>query len=429
MTSLYNALWYPALPFALIAGGGLDAVNRRERMGIAALASNSLGTPRIWLHAASVGEVEAVRPVALGLLGEYPGAMTVVTTMTVTGREAARTRIAGASAFQLAPLDCPTSVRSFLSAVRPHLIIVAETELWPNYLIEGARCGALVAIVNGRVSARSMSRYRYIRPLIAEALAHTHLVMVQTNDDARRFRDLGAPPANVLVTGNTKFNLDDAAPPLRFALEYFCAHRPVLIAGSTAPGEERMVLTAYRNLIERFPSLALIIAPRHLTRASEIEGEIHAAGFACQRASLLPVDDAIGVVNVEPRARDDDAVLLLDTMSELRALYAHSTIAFVGGSISPPRGGQNMAEPAAVAVPVLFGPHYENQQQAGDTILEAGGGRLVEDAAQIESTCAEWLADDDARRAAGANARRAVERLAGGAAATLNHLAALIGKA
>jgi 3-deoxy-D-manno-octulosonic-acid transferase len=143
----------------------------------------------------------------------------------------------------------------------------------------------------------------------------------------------------------------------------------------------------------------------------------------------LPVDDAIGVVNVEPRARDDDAVLLLDTMSELRALYAHSTIAFVGGSISPPRGGQNMAEPAAVAVPVLFGPHYENQQQAGDTILEAGGGRLVEDAAQIESTCAEWLADDDARRAAGANARRAVERLAGGAAATLNHLAALIGKA
>jgi len=428
MTALYNALWYPALPFALIAGGGLDVVNRRERLGAAALASSIPGAPRIWLHASSVGEVEAVRPVALGLLRDYPEAMIVVTTMTVTGRAAARQRITGAAAFQLAPLDCPASVRFFIAAVRPQLVLVAETELWPNYLIEGARSGARVAIVNGRVSARSMSRYRYIRPLIAEALAHTNLVLVQTNDDARRFRDLGAPTANVIVTGNTKFNLDEAAPPLRFALEYFCAHRPVLIAGSTAPGEERMVLTAYRNLIERFPTLALVLAPRHLNRAGEVEGDIRSAGFVCEKASLLPVDDAVGVANVEPHARDDDAVLLLDTMGELRALYAHSTIAFVGGSISPPRGGQNMAEPATLAVPVLFGPHYENQQEAGDTILTAGGGRVVEDAAQIESTCAEWLADDDARRAAGANARRAVERLAGGAAATLNHLAALIGK-
>ena len=127
-------------------------------------------------------------------------------------------------------------------------------------------------------------------------------------------------------------------------------------------------------------------------------------------------------------AREHAAVLLLDTMGELRALYGCASIAFVGGSMVPPRGGQNMAEPAASAVPVLFGPHYENQQEAGDTILEAGGGRVVTDAAQIESTCSEWLSDLDARDAAGANALRAVERLAGGAAATLNHLAALIGK-
>jgi len=122
-------------------------------------------------------------------------------------------------------------------------------------------------------------------------------------------------------------------------------------------------------------------------------------------------------------------VLLLDTMGELRAVYSRASITFVGGSMSPPRGGQNLAEPAAVSVPVLFGPHYENQQQAGDTILVAGGGRVVADAAQIESTCSEWLADHDARHAAGANALRAVERLAGGVAATLKHLMALIGKA
>ncbi len=423
MTALYNALWYPALPFALIAAGGLDAANRHERLGSTTLASNSPGAPRIWLHAASVGEVEAARPIAHGLMRDYPAAMLIVTTMTAAGRAAARKRIAGAAAIQLAPLDRAANVRSFLAAVRPQIVIVAETELWPNYLIESARGGARVAIVNGRISARSMSRYRFIRPLIAEALSHTHLVMTQTAADARRFRLLGAEPANVVVSGNTKFDLDDAVPPLRAAIEQFCAHRPVLVAGSTAPGEERMVLTAYRNLVEGFPTLALALAPRHLNRVHEVETHIRSAGFAYEKASLLPADGAPGVAGVAPAP-----VLLLDTMGELRALYNRAAIAFVGGSMSPSRGGQNLAEPAAVAVPVLFGPHYENQQQTGDTILEAGGGRVVADAAQIESTCSEWLADHDARRAAGANALRAVERLAGGVATTLNHLAAMIEK-
>jgi len=422
MTALYNALWYPALPFALIAAGGLDAANRRERLGATALALNSRGAPRIWLHAASVGEVEAARPIAHGLLRDYPEALLIVTTMTAAGRAAARKRIAGAAAIQLAPLDRAANVRSFLAAVRPQIVIVAETELWPNFLIEGARSGARVAIINARISARSMGRYRCIRPLIAKALGHTHLVMAQTAADARRFRNLGAESARVVVTGNTKFDLDDEVPPLRAALERFCADRPVLVAGSTGPGEERMVLTAYRNLVEGFPSLALALAPRHLNRVHEVESDIRSAGFLFDKASLLPAANEPVVAGVAPAA-----VLLLDTMGELRALYAQAAIAFVGGSMSSQRGGQNLAEPAAVAVPVLFGPHYENQQQTADTILEAGGGRVVADAAQIESTCAEWLADHDTRRAAGANALRAVERLAGGVAATLNHLAALIG--
>jgi 3-deoxy-D-manno-octulosonic-acid transferase len=423
MTALYNALWHPALPFALIAAGGLDATNRRERLGAAALPAHARSAPRIWLHAASVGEVEAARPIAHGLMHDYPAATMIVTTMTATGRAAARKRIAGAAAIQLAPLDRAANVRSFLAAVRPQIVILAETELWPNYLIESARGGALVVIINGRISARSMGRYRYVRPLIAEALAHARLVMAQTAADARRFRNLGADPANVVVTGNTKFDLDDEVPPLRPALEQFCAHRPVLVAGSTAPGEERMVLTAYRNLLEGFPTLALAIAPRHLNRVHEIENQIGSAGFLFDKASLLPAANQPLVTGVAQAP-----VLLLDTMGELRALYSRAAIAFVGGSMSPSRGGQNLAEPAAASVPVLFGPHYENQQQTGDTILEAGGGRVVADAAQIESTCSEWLADHDARSAAGANALRAVERLAGGVANTLNHLAALIGK-
>ena len=426
MTALYNMLWYPALPFALMAAGGRRAVNRRERLGTATL-EDVQGAPRIWIHASSVGEVEAMRPVALGLMREYPNVLIVITTMTAAGRAAARRRIPGALAYCLAPLDCASRVRSFLAAVRPQFVLIAETELWPNYLIESARSGAKVAIVNGRISARSMRRYRFIRPLIGEALLHTNLVLVQTADDARRFRLLGASQANISVTGNTKFDLDEETPTLRSALEQFCANRPVLVAGSTAPCEERMVLTAYRNLIERFPTLALILAPRHLNRANQVGEEIRSAGFIYDRASLLPEDDATGIAGIPLPSSVNSSVLLLDTMGELRALYTQATIAFVGGSMLPPRGGQNLTEPAAAAVPVIFGPHYENQQHAGDAILEAGGGRVVADAAQIESTCAEWLADHEARDAVGANALRAVERLAGGAASTLNHLSALIG--
>jgi 3-deoxy-D-manno-octulosonic-acid transferase len=426
MTALYNMLWYPALPFALIATGGARAVNRSERLGTATL-DDAQGAPRVWIHASSVGEIEAMRPVALGLMRDYPDAMMVITTMTAAGRAAARRRIPGALAYRLAPLDCASSVRSFLVAVRPQFVLIAETELWPNYLIESARSGAKVAILNGRISARSMRRYGFIRPLIGEALLHTNLVLVQTADDARRFRDLGASQANIWVTGNTKFDLEEETPTLRSALEQFCANRPVLVAGSTAPGEERMVLTAYRNLAERFPTLALILAPRHLNRANQVAEEIRSAGFIYDRASLLPEDDATGIAGIALPTSVNTSVLLLDTMGELRALYTQATIAFVGGSMLPPRGGQNLTEPAAASVPVIFGPHYENQQHAGDVILEAGGGRVVADAAQIESTCAEWLADPEARYAVGANALRAVERLAGGAASTLNHLSALIG--
>ena len=427
MTALYNLLWYPALPFVIYASGGRDEVNRRERLGAVALADTARGTPRFWIHAASVGEVEAVRPVALGLMRQYPDAMMVVTTMTLAGRTAAAKRITGAAACRLAPLDCASGVRSFLASVRPQIVLIAETELWPNYLIEASRSGAKVAIINGRISARSMRRYRYVRPLIADALVHAHLVLVQTADDANRFRALGASPASVVVTGNTKFDFDDAPTEIRSALVQFCTGRPVLVAGSTAPGEERMVLTAYRNLLERFPTLALVLAPRHLNRVDEIGSEIRTAGFTWERASVMPPEITAGAVDLTSPPRARASVLLLDTMGELRAIYSRATIALVGGSMLPPRGGQNVTEPATVSVPVMFGPHHENQQQAADAILEAGGGRVVADAAQIESTCAEWLADPDARRAAGANARRAVERLAGGVAATLSKLTALIG--
>jgi 3-deoxy-D-manno-octulosonic-acid transferase len=418
---LYNALWYPALPFALIASGGLSPSVRRERLGAVCPtpAGADGGRLRIWMHASSVGEVEALRAIALGLIGDPAlDARAVITTMTEAGRAAARRHIPGALAYALSPLDCAPVVRGFLAAVRPQLVLIAETELWPNYFIEAHRAGARVAMVNGRISERSFRRYRWARGLFAEALGCADLVLAQTGDDARRYVALGAPPEHVVVTGNTKFSPGAGAPALRSELEAFAAGRTILVAGSTAPGEERIVLDAYRGLRSRFPKLALVLAPRHLERAAEVEDELQQTALPYVKASATGLS--------ETGNGGAASVLLLDTMGELRALYRRAAIAFVGGSIAPGRGGQNPAEPAEAAVPVLFGPHHENQREIACELIQSGGGRVVRDAREIERACAQLLSDENARRAAGLSARSSVERLSGGATAALAHLKSLV---
>jgi 3-deoxy-D-manno-octulosonic-acid transferase len=332
--------------------------------------------------------------------------------MTVTGRDAARRSIPGARAHLLAPLDCRRALRPFLDALRPTLVLIAETELWPNYFIESHRAGARLAIVNGRISERALGRYRYVRPLLREALACAELVLAQTDEDARRFLALGAVESRVKVTGNTKFDLDslDAAP-LRPELRAFAPGCPLLVAGSTAPGEEQIVLDAWRQLRARFDAVALALAPRHLERIAEVEGVMRAARIEYSKASA-PGAPAAGA----------SRVLLLDTMGELRAMYGRAAVAFVGGSLMPGRGGQSLAEPAAAGVPVLFGPCHENQRAIASALLEARAGAVVRDAAELTRAVAAFIGDESARRAAGDRARAVVERLAGGVGATLMHL-------
>jgi 3-deoxy-D-manno-octulosonic-acid transferase len=419
---LYNALWYPALPFALIASGGADASAWRERLGLAVANAPPSKGKRVWIHAASVGEIEAIRPVALGLMREFPGTEIAITTMTTAGREAARWRLPGAFACQLAPLDLPLVVRSFLRRVRPDVLLIVETELWPNYFFEAARAGVKIAIINGRVSASSARRYTRIRSLVSRALGRADLILAQSEEDAVRYRSLGAPSERVIVTGNTKFDLGDAAPPLRGALAEFAASRPILIAGSTAPGEERIVIAAYQELLRSFPRLALIVAPRHLDRVDEVAAILQEVGLIFVKAGDLASAGA-PPASMMPV---DVSVLLLDTMGELRALYSRGTIAFVGGSLEPGRGGQNPAEPASFAVPVMFGPYHENQREAADALIAAGGARVVHDASEISNTAALWLDDENARRTAGQMAKTAIERLAGGTLATLGYLRALM---
>lgn len=417
---LYNALWYPALPIALaLSGAARDAGARRERLGRAWAGDGGKApsaAPRIWAHAASVGEVGALRAVVSALLRERPDATLVVTAMTAAGRDAARRSIAGARACLLAPLDCRRALGPFLDALRPTLVLIAETELWPNYFIESHRAGARIAIVNGRISARALSRYRRVRPLIREALARADLVLAQSDDDARRFLALGAAPGRVIVTGNTKFELEslDAAP-LRGQLAAFAPGCATLVAGSTAPGEERIVVDAWRELHARFERLALVLAPRHLERVAEVEALLHAARLEHSRASAPEANAAGGA-----------RVLLLDTMGELRAMYGRATVAFVGGSMIAGRGGQSLAEPASAGVPVLFGPFHENQRAIAAALLEARAGAVVRDAAELARAVARFLGDEPERLAAGRRARAVVERMGGGVAATLMRLRPLI---
>ncbi|MGH7781689.1 MAG: 3-deoxy-D-manno-octulosonic acid transferase [Candidatus Binataceae bacterium] len=415
LRAIYNVLWYPALPFALATAGARDRQDRRERMGSVALAPNGAG-PRIWIHASSVGEIEAIRPVAAGLYRELGGSRIIVTTMTATGRDAARRRIPSAAVCALAPLDCPATVRRFLRGVRPNLVLIGETELWPNYFIEARRAGARIAIVNGRISERSLRRYRRAKSLFGHALASAHLILAQSEEDARRYASLGASRDRITVTGNTKFDVSFAGEEvaLRDALVRFASGRPLLVAGSTARGEEAIVLAAFQILRKRFPALALVLAPRHPARTPEVEETLRAAGISYLRASVLET-------GAPPRA-EDASVLLLDTMGELRGMYRRASVAFVGGSLIAGRGGQNVGEPAAVSAPVMFGPFHENQRTMAQALVESGGGVIVRDVAELAEQCARWLGDESARVRSGVRAKAAAESAGGAAHATVEHL-------
>jgi len=416
LNAAYNLLWYPALPFALLAAHPANLRDYRERMGRGEFSAIA-GAPRIWIHASSVGEIEAIRPVAIGLLEHYPGAVLAITTMTAAGRQAAERRIPDATAWMLAPFDMPWAVRSFLARVHPDLLLITETEIWPNYFFEAARLGARIAVVNGRMSERSLRRYLLARSLFEDALGHASLIMARSREDARRYGKFEIA-AKIIITGNTKIEERPAEKetPIRAELLAFAPERQILIAGSTAPGEEAVVVGAYLELHRRFKSLALVIAPRHLDRVGDVEKTLQADSLRYVKASSLDGESSIAGADI----------LLLDTMGDLRALYRRATVAFVGGSLAPGRGGQNPTEPAMASVPVLIGPYHDNQQEAVTSMLYSGGAHVVRTARDLINECARWLADDAARKKAGRAARTAIVKRSGGARLALKQIRALI---
>jgi len=396
--ALYSLLLYLAVPAALarLAWRGRnnpDYLERwSERFG---QVPHGLRPGGLWLHAVSVGEVIAAAPLIERLLERYPELPMTVTTMTPTGSAQVVARFGGRVAHCYVPYDLPGAVQRFLTALRPRMAIVMETELWPNLFHACRRRRVPIVVANARLSMRSAAGYRRVARLVAATLRCVSAVGAQSQADAERLVALGAPPERITVTGSVKFDLTvpDSVPQAAAALRVRFGNRPVWIAGSTHDGEEAQLFEAHALLRKRYPDALLILVPRHPERFTAV------ATLAARRGLDVVRRSAAG----EPRDAD---LFLGDTMGELLLLYAAADIAFVGGSLVP-TGGHNLLEPAALGRPVLTGPHLHNFKVIAELLLEAGAVAVVNDAVELAERLVA-LFDDPARRSAAGDAGQAV---------------------
>jgi 3-deoxy-D-manno-octulosonic-acid transferase len=349
----------------------------------------------LWVHAASLGEVNAIAPVVRELLPKLPRQALIFTCTTTAGREQAQRLFPQAAACLLMPIDLPWVLAAWFRRFKPRLLVVAETELWPNLLRQAKLHGAQVLLANGRLTERSLKRYRLLGRAFAGVLEQVDLFAMQAEADAERLAQLGARRARLVVTGNTKFDLagdvqaaKQAAGALRHSLGWK-AGTPVIVAGSTRPGEEAGLLEAFRAVQKSSPAARLVLAPRHLERCDEVAALLKKGRWKAARRSQ---NGAVG----------DADVLLLDTLGELRSFYAlacEGGAAWVGGSFKD-FGGQNPLEPAALGVPVFFGPSMRHFPEVAQALLEAGAAQQVDAAGLAVATLALLEVPKERRRRA-----------------------------
>ncbi len=358
------------------------------------------GRSPVWIHAVSVGEVQAAQGLIRELQRHYPAHALFVTTTTPTGSAQVRKLFGDSVSHAYLPYDLPGAVRRFLDRVRPELAVVMETELWPNLFAGCARRNVPVVIANARLSPRSMTGYRRVRPLVRETLRNIRLIAAQGKADAGRFISLGASPEQVEVTGSVKFDqqipsgLVEKAALLRRQLG---EERPVWIAASTHQGEDEQILDAFQRLQRGYPDCLLILVPRHPERFDRVAELCRQRGFSVVRRTE-------GV-----SCQQDTDIFLGDTLGELLLFYAASDVAFVGGSLVP-TGGHNMLEPAALEKPVITGPHLFNFSEIASAMEEAGAAYRVDSAAQLAALLERLLSDPQQRDRMGSKGGQLVER-------------------
>lgn len=371
----------------------------------------------IWIHAVSVGEVQAAVPLIRELSRRFANHRLLITTVTPTGAARVKALFGDSVEHSYIPSELPPAVNRFFASTNPQLALIMETEIWPNlYRGCGIRDIPLI-LVSARISPRSLRGYTRVLPLFRETLSHGIIIAAQSKSDADRFRRLGASAVRTWVIGNIKFDIELSATLVRDgeqARRDLFGERPVWIAASTHDNEEQQVLEAHASLREQFPSLLLVLVPRHPERFRDVARLVEQHGFAC-------VSRTSGAA-----CNEETAVYLVDTMGELPMFYAASDIAFVGGSLVP-IGGHNMLEPAALGLPVISGPHVFNAQEIADMFVDNGACLLVGDAAQLAATVARMVADPAVARSAGDQGREIVAQNRGSLGKLLSLLEPLIG--
>ena len=375
----------------------------RQRVGHVPgkLISHSAGRPIIWLHAVSVGEVLAVTRLVKTLDAALPNYLVAVSTTTRAGHALAHERF-GANRVFYCPLDLRWAVRAYLDALNPRLLILAETEFWPNLLNGCFRRHIPIAVVNARISDRSWPRYKLLRNLWRPFLSKLACVLAQSETDAGRLLALGARNDRVSVAGNLKFDVraaqeSDATRLLQSA----AANLSLIVGGSTLDGEEAALLEAWPHLLSTDPNLALILAPRHPERFAAVSALVERSGHPFVKRSAW---SATGQLH-------PGTIVLLDTIGELASVYSLATIAFVGGSLVP-SGGHNPLEPAQFSVPIVIGPHYANFTAITDSLLSQNALRIATKET-LANVLVELLNDRPAAEAMGNRAREVFERQAG----------------
>jgi 3-deoxy-D-manno-octulosonic-acid transferase len=390
----------------------------KERLGVAPRRVRAQTRPNsIWIHAVSVGEVLAVSQLVAELRKADPARPIFVSTTTATGQTLARQRFGESHVFFM-PLDFGFALRPYLKLLRPRLLILAETEFWPNLVHMSRKKNARVAIVNARISDRSFPRYRRFRWFFARVLSDIDLFLTQTEDDAQRLRELGAPAERVQSSGNLKFDVrSSAGSALAERLQRSIARdgvSPVIICGSTTDGEEELLLQAFLDIAKEFPAAMMVVAPRHPERFDRVASLIAAQGFAIVRRSAWTEASPLR-----------GCVFLLDSVGELASLYGLADVAYVGGSLLPGVGGHNILEPAQHGVPVLVGPNTSNFREIV-RIFERGGAMTVVTPGSLSGELRHLLAHREERLRLGQRAREMFLENTGATERTLRALQKLL---
>jgi 3-deoxy-D-manno-octulosonic-acid transferase len=391
-----------------------------ERLGatsrIRSMMAKEPDRPVLWIHAVSVGEVLAVSRLVGELDSAFPQFRLLISTTTRTGQDLARQRF-GADRVFYCPLDVPWSVRAFLNVLRPRLLILAETEFWPNILNGCFRRNIPVAVVNARISDRSWPRYRRLQSLWRPILRRLSTVLAQSDVDAERLRAIGCQSHRVSVAGNLKFDVRAAAEAnATRLLKKLGAGLRFIIAGSTLESEEAALLQVWPQLLAADPQLALVLAPRHPERFAAVAALLEQCGASwIRRSDWQSQRDT----PIQP-----GQIILLDTIGELASVYSLAAIAFVGGSIAP-AGGHNPLEPAQFGVPIVMGPHYENFRAITVGLLAADAVRIAQ-ADDLAAALIQLLSNPREADAMGARARHVFEQQAGATARCVEAISELL---